>query len=497
MKNIHIKFLGFVLFSFVVLLSSCQKDWLDRKPLGQYSEEDLVGGSLNGMTLAIYAGLRNEGISALPYLAVHNMRGDDAQKGSDPGDGVDAETYFDNFQYTTDFWLVNNYWTGHYNLINLSNNVINEADSLNLTDEMALINVAEARFLRAFAYFNLVRAFGEVPIIDFRIYTASDAIKPKSSIAEIYQLIDDDLTYAVSQLPVEKDWDGRFPGRAVKGTALAVKAKTHLARRQWSAALNAAEQIITSGEYDLNTPYHEIFTEARENASESVFEIQAFYDQSNTNLGINYAVHQGVRGAGAWNLGWGWNVPNVILENAFEENDPRKDATLLYSGMLNSPYNETLPENVNRPYWNKKVYTNPQIRDRAGNRQGQWFNFRVIRYADVVLMAAEAANETGNSDKALEYLEMVRARARANNTSILPEVTTTDQEELREAIRHERQVELGMENERFFDLVRWEIDIVTLHAAGKTGYQIKHRFLPLPQPEIDKSGGILIQNPDY
>src|SRR5690606_28227329 len=108
---------------------------------------------------------------------------------------------------------------------------------------------------------------------------------------------------------------------------------------------------------------------------------------------------------------------------------------------------------------------------------------------------AEAANELGgaaNIEKALEYLEMVRARARGSNPSVLPEITTTTQVTLRNAIRHERQVELGMENERFFDLVRWGIAVENL-----PGYANRNRFLPIPQPEIDKSGGVLIQNPDY
>src|SRR5690606_21077623 len=132
--------------------------------------------------------------------------------------------------------------------------------------------------------------------------------------------------------------------------------------------------------------------------------------------------------------------------------------------------------------------------------QGQWFNVRMIRYADIVLLAAEAANEVGgdaNIDLALDYLEQVRARARGAIPNILPEVTTRDQEELRQAIRHERQVELGMENQRFFDLVRWGIDVQTMRAAGYPSYQIKHRFYPIPQVEIDRSGGVLIQNPDY
>jgi hypothetical protein len=126
-------------------------------------------------------------------------------------------------------------------------------------------------------------------------------------------------------------------------------------------------------------------------------------------------------------------------------------------------------------------------------------NHRILRYADVLLMAAEAANELGgtqNTTDALAWLEQIRKRARGT-TSALPAVTTTDQAQLRNAIRHERFVELGMEEQRFWDIVRWGIDVTVLHAAGKLNYQTKHRLLPIPQGEIDKSGGILIQNPDY
>ena len=127
---------------------------------------------------------------------------------------------------------------------------------------------------------------------------------------------------------------------------------------------------------------------------------------------------------------------------------------------------------------------------------GYWVNIRLIRYADVVLMASEAACELGDLSSARNYLEMVRARARGNNIGILPEVTTNNQNELREAIRHERRVELGMEFDRFYDLVRWGIAKEVLQAAGKN-YQDKNALLPLPQTEIDKSKGVLVQNPDY
>lgn len=493
LNNISIRFSVFVVL-LAMIATGCKKDWLDRKPLGQLTEEDLDPGSLEGQVFAIYGGgLRHEGISGLPYVSVHNMRADDADKGSAPGDGEDAANIFDRFQYVTDFWLINSYWTGQYNLINLSNNVIAAADSIESPTPLTMTNVGEAKFFRAFAYFNLVRSFGEVPKIDFRINDPSEAIVAKSPIAEIYQLIDADLEEAVASLP--PTWESQFTGRVTKGAALALQAKTFLAREMWSRALVSAEMVINSQVYDLSTPYNQIFRESQENGKESVFEIQAHYTQSNKEVGITYASRQGVRGAGDWNLGWGWNVPNQKMADAFEEGDPRKDETLLYTGQSNSPYGEILPSNLPRPYWNKKVYTNPDIRRSTGSQGGEWFNMRVIRYGDVVLMAAEAANEVGGSaniEKALEYLEMIRARARGGNTGILPEVTSTDQATLRNAIRHERQVELGMENERFFDLVRWGIA-----ASNLPGYQHRHRFLPIPQPEIDKSGGVLVQNPDY
>ena len=247
--------------------------------------------------------------------------------------------------------------------------------------------------------------------------------------------------------------------------------------------------------------YGRQFRNEGENGSESIFEIQAFYTTTQ-DLGIAYSNHQGVRGAGAWDLGWGWNTPTTQLVNEFEAGDPRKGATILYSGQTDPLYSETVPPfpTVPRLYWNKKVYTNPADRISTNSRFGRWMNHRILRYADVLLMAAEAATELGgaaNINDALGWLEMVRARARGSSSSILPKVTTTDQVALRDAIRHERMVEFGMEEQRFYDLVRWGIDVTVLPAAGKTAYQAKHRLLPIPQAEIDKSGGVLIQNPDF
>jgi len=160
-----------------------------------------------------------------------------------------------------------------------------------------------------------------------------------------------------------------------------------------------------------------------------------------------------------------------------------------------------LPAALPNPRYNEKVYTNPAVRGTVNNRFGWWMNVRMLRYADVLLMYAEAANELGgaaNTTEALAKLEMVRARARAGNNAILPPVTTTVQATLRTAIRQERRVELAMEHDRFFDLVRWGIAASTLQSSGRPNFNAaRDQVLPIPQEQIDISGGRLIQNPNY
>lgn len=297
------------------------------------------------------------------------------------------------------------------------------------------------------------------------------------------------------------------------GAARALHARTYMMRNDWSNMYAAALDVMNSGIYNLDTPFEKIFRESGENCSESVFELQCTATESmpaSLDIGSQFAQVQGIRGAGEFDLGWGWHTPTELLAKAFEEGDPRKDETLLYfvktgedpnSIPANQPYGEKPVANADviAKYFNKKAYTDPALRTKYA-KSGYWFNVRVIRYADVVLMAAEAANELGSEDRKKEartYLEMVRARARGMNGNILPEITTNDQEELRQAIRHERRVELAMEFDRFYDLVRWGIAKEVLYAAGKTGYQDKHALLPLPQTEVDKSNGVLIQNPNY
>lgn len=488
-------------------MAGCSK-FLDRKPLGVGTQDDIVQGGVEGMVFGLYGELRKSGVSGFPTIGLHNVRSDDAVKGSTSGDESAITTIFDEFKYDPSYNQVTTYWDDHYAFITLCNAVIHEVDSLELSDQASLQNRAEATFLRAFAYFDLVRNFGSVPKIDFKIYLPSDANVPKVPVTEIYSLIDTDLDFAIANLPPE--WEAKFIGRSTKGAADALKAKTLLYRKDWAGALAKAEDVISSQRYSLIDPYYRLFKEEGENSKESLFEIQMYVNANGSvNLGNNYNQSQGVRGAGEWNLGWGFNAPTASLVNSYETGDPRREATILFSGesdggTANGGYIKTLPPLATspQPYWNKKVYTDPTRRALITITDGdpqysRWLNIPKLRYADVLLMAAEAANELGgpaNTTKALDYLEQVRFRARQGNNAILPKVVVTDQAQLRDIIHRERRAELAMEGERFYDLVRWNKALTVL---GPLGYQERNKYYPIPQSAIDKSGGTLIQNPDY
>lgn len=498
-KFVHLNWALLPLFMALLIMSSCKRNFLDRQPLGRYIDEDVPAGSYDSKIFATYAILRNGGFNNHLYLAIHSFRSDEAEKGSSVSDGADQALMYDDFQYNKTNGGIQDYWTDHYALIIAANTIISDIDSLKLNDANTLINKAEAKFLRAFSYFNLVRSFGQVPKIDFKINDAAQVNRPKAAVNELFALIDADLQEAAAILPIS--WEASYIGRLTRGAALALQAKTYLWRNNWASGLTAAKSVISLTRYSLVADYGSQFRYTGENGPESIFEIQAFYTPTQ-DLGIIYANVQGVRGAGQWDLGWGWNVPTEELVKEYETGDTRRIETILYSGQVDPLYGESVPSppTIPRPYWNKKVYTNPADRQATNNRFGQWMNHRILRYADVLLMAAEAANEVGgtqNTTDALAWLEMVRGRARGSNAANLPKITTTNQAALRTAIRHERFVEFGMEEQRFYDIVRWGIDVIVLPAAGKTGYLPKHRLLPIPQAEIDKSGGVLIQNPDY
>jgi len=498
------KFLNVLNLAVIILatlgMSGCKK-FLDRKPLNA-SLEDLNQGGLEGLAFGLYSAFtdRNSayhGFNSIPWFAMHSFRDDDAMKGSSQSDGADWGVIFDGFQYDKAHWSSSIYWDQKYNLIAKTNTLLQTADSLKLADAASLVNVAEAKFFRAFTYFDLVRVYGEVPKINFRIYNANDSKKPKASVADIYAMIDADLTDAITHLP--PNWENSagnnaYPGRLTKYTAMALMAKAKLYRQDYATCLGLCEQIINSGQFGLNTNYATNFLVAGENSKESLLEVQAANDKSTVaSTGYEYGVEQGVRGSGAWDLGWGWNTPTDNLATSYETGDKRRTATILYSGQ-DDGYGKTVPDYpaIPRLYWNKKVYPEPSMQAATGRQQNKWINHSLIRYSDVLLMAAEAANElggSGNETNATTWVNLIRNRAGLSNVSF------TDKAQMRAAIKKERRFEFAMEGERFFDLVRWG-DAATV--LGSLGYNNDcKKYYPLPQSAIDFAGGVLVQNPCY
>lgn len=492
-----------------ITISSCS-DFLDRSPQGEFTEDDNPNALVNGKIYNVYTKMRNYNITAgIPAFAIHCFRSEDDEKGSSESDGADVAQMYDDFIYTPANGLLGAYWGQNYAIIYQCNDILEsiaDKETAGQTAAEDLINKGEASFFRAYCYFNLVRAFGEVPLVTYKINDASEANIPKTTAEKIYEQIDKDLKTAEDNLP--ETWDLAYTGRLTWGAARSLHARTYMMRNDWDNMYTASTDVISKGLYNLNTAYDKIFTDEGENSGGSIFELQctatAALPESDI-IGSQFAQVQGVRGSGKWDLGWGWHMATKLMYDAFEPGDPRRDATLLYfrkseddpitPGNTNAPYGESPVSQAMGFAFNKKAYTNPALRIEF-SKMGFWVNIRLIRYSDVVLMAAESANEKGIPGEAVNYLEMVRAAARGTNANILPKVTTTDQGELRTAIRHERRVELGLEFDRFYDLVRWGIAKQVLTAAGKN-YQDKNALLPLPQTEIDKSKGILVQNPDY
>jgi len=489
-------------------LSGCKR-LLDTERQGGYDEENYPypGGSgpYDQYIFGAYNDLRSYSVHVDGFVAATSIRSDDADKGSTPGDGGADLISYESFPVLPGSGRANSLWTGFYGLINKCNTTLYQIGTntaIVASDEIKIQTQAEARFMRGYSYFMLVRLFGRVPLIDtfFQDPAAQNNIA-QSSPAAIYSFIENDLNFAASNLPLS--WDKKFVGRGTKGAANGILAKVYLTQKKWAQAMATANLVISSGQYNLSTPYARIFSEEGENSSESVFEVQATANPNNKNeLGIQYTSIQGVRGSGIWNLGWGWNSPSTILEAAYEPGDPRRIRTILYTSTDTTQgitvYGETTPVGLPNPRYNHKVHTNPSVRATVGDNFGWWMNVRILRYADVVLMYAEAANELGNITEALDKLEMVRFRARAGSTTILPKITITNQSLLRDAIRHERRIELAMEHDRFFDLVRWGTAGDAMQAAGKINFSnSRDVLLPIPQTQIDLSNKVLTQNPGY
>jgi hypothetical protein len=529
MKNRVTTALLILMVPMLFTVSGCKK-FLDRKPLTA-TLDDLNQG-VEGQIFGMYSFLRTgEGFSTLPWIDFHSIRDDDAQKGSDASDGAEINTEFETFQYTKDDWATNSYWNNHYTMINQANEALYTIDSLKLTSDAAMRNVGEACFFRAYAYWELMKAYGEVPLFKQRLVNPTDGIKDKSTLTELYAFVDSNLQVATALLPPSSDAYGvgdQYKGRLTSGAAKTLWAQTYLFRQQWGQVVTLCNQIKASGQYQLLAEFSDLWRDGvsgqYKNSKESIFEMQAHTGEgargnSAVDFGSGWGTCQQVRRNGApieWNLGWGWNTPTQKLVDDWPATDPRKEKTILFSGQSDGGtakggYGVTVPAYTNpdgngglaQRYWNKKLYTGNDPKDRIltgwvnADGNAPWINHRIFRYADVLLMLAEAANENGDGATAEANLELVRNRASGNlgpARVIVPKITFVDKAQMRTAIKNERRWEFAMEGYRFYDLVRWG-DAVTV--LGSLGYTNRCRYYPIPQDAIDLTGGVLKQNPEW
>lgn len=486
-KIISIRHTGLLLL--FLLAGACSDDFLDKKPLVTPTTETFFETEEHAIqaTNAVYNMLRDWEVHVFSYIGITDIISDDADKGSEPNDATFL-LEIDNFTFDSRNVAFSTVWRGYYRGIYRANLAIQNIPDIEMDETLKARLIGENKFLRAYLYFNLVRWFGGVPLI-------LDPLQPgeyeqaRDPAQEVYAQIIQDLEDAAASLPAS--YSGSDVGRATSGAAKGMLAKVYLTRQDYPNAEQYALEVINSGEYELFPDYELLFQEAGENSSESVFEVQAEAFEIGGG-GTQYNQVQGVRGTP--NLGWGFNRPSDDLVASYERGDPRRDATILYVGEVLPDGSDIVQDNPNmvNERYNQKAWV-PEHPGGLGNGPG---NIRILRYADVLLMAAEALNENGNSAQALTYLNQVRARARGDR-NVLPDISTTNQAELREIIWRERRSELAMEQHRWFDLLRQDRAAEVMKAVGKDFVEGKHELLPIPATEIDLSGGLIEQNPGY
>ncbi len=477
--------------------SGCKK-FLEKDPQGLLTQQVFPTTPSDALlaTNACYEAVREWAYNSGGY-PILDIMSDDARKGSNPGDQSNNVGAYDYFAINTTQDGLDRWWSALYVGVKYTNVVIEKVPAITMDNSLKNRYLAEARFHRGLIYFDFVRAWGGVPLVT----TTTPAMKlTRSSADEVYSLIISDLQFAAENLPLRSEYQGADRGRATKGAAQSLLARIYLFRHDFVNAEKYAMEVINSMQYGLEPVFTNANGIAGQNGIESVYEIGAVQVEGTENGGNQYANTQGVRGNP--NRGWGFNRPSIDLRNSFETGDPRYRGTVINLG--DTIDNVVIVGDVGTPDVTKDAQGNI-IEIECYNRKvwipgsdvpTQWGHHRrLIRYADVLLMASEALNENNKPAEALTYLNMVRARARQGNNAILPDITVTGQAALRDIIFNERRHELAMEGWRFWDLVR------TGRAAqvlGPLGFiPGKHELLPIPQSEVDISKGYLAQNPNY
>jgi starch-binding outer membrane protein, SusD/RagB family len=503
--NIHQKVITFVLITF--LMTACKKDFLEQDPPGRITDEaaandpNIARNLVTGVYNQLYQGGFGNDVHGIIFCMAADVASDDADKGSTPTDQAPQATGFDNFSsdLNGNNFYVDRLWNGHYAGIAAANQALASLEKSTFDNVTKRTLIGEVRFLRAYFYFNLVRLFGDVPKV-LRVPqnledTRSLEFRTRAPKDTIYNAIINDLQYAADSLPLKGD-PATQVGRANKGAAQSLLAKVYLYLHNYQKAYDLSNEVIMSGRYDLMADYEQNFTsKVFDNNIESVFQIQ-----TGTNINCDaavpfYVVSQGPRvgGLGGWSdLGFGLNTPSQDLVDAYEPGDLRDSATIIYiqtdSTVLWDGFVIPARNRVENDRYNYKAYFGRRVDDYCvtGNTDRLPKNIHIIRYAEVLLINAEAGIQIGSTGDAYTHLNAIRQRA-----GLLPVPATID------AVWQERRVELAMEQDRFFDIVRQGRAGTLLRALGKSFVDGKNEVFPIPRAQIELSGGLMQQNNGY
>ncbi len=493
MKTLNIKIFSITAFALLALTVGCKK-FLDIDPLFTQDAENyfqnpgdydlaLIGAYdlLQGSFLNVWIGEIASDNSIAGGESVNDTKGlheiDDMIHG-----GVNIE--------------LRQVFRWNYAGITRANYILQNKDNIDFDGKEVIL--AETRFLRAYYYFQLVKFFGDVPlIIDERLGVDEVQDLERTPKSEVYAQIEADLEYASGIL----DWTNPVKGRATKGAALSFLGKVYLYQDKFTEAASTLDQVIAEGGYSLIPDFNQLFTVGNENHSETVFDVEysglegGSYDCLICLEGNAAPGFHGIRqyNGPVYGDGNSYNLPTQELYDAFSSNDLRRDASILdidafIAAQPNSgEITYAIGGGGHTGYYNNKYIKKQGEIGLPDNDLTSPVNYRAIRYADVLLMAAEAHNRgAGNDAKALEYVNLVRSRVN------MPALASGGAQ-LTQEIWNERRFELSGEGHRFFDLVR------TGQAADAIdGFTSnKNELFPLPQVEIDLAGGNWNQNPGY
>ena len=408
---------------------------------------------------------------------------DDAEWGGGRSTANQAKNDLDRYTFTPATSTFQSLWANTYRAINRANTVIDRVSNIPMDNTLKARYVAEAKFMRGFYYFTLVRIFGGVPLQLNQTTSLNDLTVARASVDEVYQQIIQDFTDAEGILPVS--YSAADKGRATKGAAKAFLSKVYLTRQEWAKASAKAKEVIDMGAgYDLWANYADVFSIANKNGKETIFEVQAIgggFGEGSFMQGYMRPNFDRVNGS----AGFGDNPATENIYKTFRSDDKRRNVTLRLYSSTSTP---VAPASVAFPCYVAK-YLDPAA---TANGEGS-NNFPLLRYADVLLMYAEALNEQApNNDDAYKSINKIRNRAG------LPNLTAgLNQSQFRDSLLLERRLELAFEGHRWYDLVRTKRLISALNSQNSSiKVEERHYLYPIPQTERDVNAK-LEQNKGY